>query len=121
MNILEPTVTGALVSLRPGAEFISQNTGDIEADYAATQWLDENQAIPSLAEVQVEIDRIAAEEPTEAEVLAATEYQRLRAPEYPPLTDLADAVYWQQQGDESKMAAYVAACEAVKAKYPKPE
>lgn len=47
------------------------------------------------------------------------EYQRLRQPEYPPLADLADALYWQAQGDESKMTAYLAAVEAVKQKYPK--
>ena len=49
----------------------------------------------------------------------ATEYQRLRKPEYPPLADLADALYWQSQGDESKMTAYLAAVDAVKQKYPK--
>lgn len=49
----------------------------------------------------------------------ATEYQRLREKEYPPLADLADALYWQAQGDETKMTAYVAKCEAVKQKYPK--
>jgi hypothetical protein len=47
------------------------------------------------------------------------EYQRLRRPEYPPLADLADALYWQAQGDESKMIAYLAAVNAVKTKYPK--
>lgn len=48
-----------------------------------------------------------------------TQYQRDRVTEYPPLTDLADALYWQSQGDESKMTAYLAAVDAVKAKYPK--
>lgn len=120
MNYSSRTVTGALSSLLPGEPFVSQNTGSIDADYAATEWLS-SKPMPSLAEVKAEIARIEAEEPTEAEYLAATEYQRLRRPEYPPLTDLADAVFWQQQGDNSKMEAYVAACEAVKAKYPKPE
>jgi hypothetical protein len=49
----------------------------------------------------------------------STEYQRNREKEYPPLADLADALYWQAQGDETKMTAYVAKCEAVKQKYPK--
>jgi hypothetical protein len=48
-----------------------------------------------------------------------TVYQRSRQPEYPPLADLADALYWQAQGDESKMTAYLAAVQAVKDKYPK--
>lgn len=125
--IFEPNLSGALRSLAPGASFVSQNTGDLEADYAATEWLDDSE-MPTLAAVQAELNRIKSNIPDEAtyealvvEQLALTEYQRLRAPEYPPLTDLADAIYWQQQGDDSKMAAYVAACEAVKAKYPKPE
>lgn len=49
----------------------------------------------------------------------SAEYQRLRQPEYPPLSDLADALYWQQQGDDTKMTAYLAAVQAVKDKYPK--
>jgi hypothetical protein len=49
----------------------------------------------------------------------AKEYQRQRQPEYPPLADLADALYWQAQGDNSKMTAYLAAVQAVKDKYPK--
>jgi hypothetical protein len=47
------------------------------------------------------------------------EYARKRAPEYPPLTDLADALYHQSKGDETKLTAYLAKCEAVKQKYPK--
>ena len=51
----------------------------------------------------------------------ATQYQRDRQPEYPDLADLADALYWSNQGDNTKLDAYYAACAAVKAKYPKPE
>jgi hypothetical protein len=43
----------------------------------------------------------------------------LRKMEYPPLTDLADAMYWASQGDNTKLDNYYAACEAVKLKYPK--
>lgn len=50
---------------------------------------------------------------TENEVLAA------RKAAYPPLADLADALYWQAQGDNTKMDAYHAAIAAVKAQYPK--
>lgn len=53
--------------------------------------------------------------------LAATEYQRQRAPEYPSMADLADAMYWNSTGDSTKLDEYYAACAAVKAKYPKPE
>jgi hypothetical protein len=46
-------------------------------------------------------------------------YKYKRTPEYPPLTDLADALYHQSKGDETKLTAYLAKCEAVKQKYPK--
>ena len=49
----------------------------------------------------------------------ANEYKGLRQIEYPPLTDLADALYHQSKGDETKLTAYLAKCEAVKQKYPK--
>ena len=42
----------------------------------------------------------------------------LRRLTYPPISELADAVYWQQQGDNTKMEAYLAKVEEVKAKYP---
>lgn len=43
-----------------------------------------------------------------------------RMREYPPLQQLADALYWSQRGDQSLMEAYLAACDEVKRKYPKP-
>ena len=64
------------------------------------------------------VDAAAAELAAEA---AATQYQRNRQPEYPSLADLADALYWSNQGDNTKLDEYYAACAAVKAKYPKPE
>ena len=50
----------------------------------------------------------------------ATQYQRDRQPEYPDLADLADALYWSNQGDNTKLDEYYAAVSAVKTKYPKP-
>ena len=47
-------------------------------------------------------------------------YIENRQREYPPLTDLADALYHQSKGDETKLTAYLEKCEAVKTKYPKP-
>lgn len=44
------------------------------------------------------------------------EYQRQRAAEYPPITDYIDGVV---KGDQAQIDAYIAACQAVKAKYPK--
>jgi hypothetical protein len=44
-------------------------------------------------------------------------YQLDRMNEYPPITDYIDGVV---KGDQSQIDAYIAACQAVKAKYPKP-
>jgi hypothetical protein len=45
-------------------------------------------------------------------------YKYQRAAEYPPVTDYIDGVV---KGDQAQIDAYIAACLAVKAKYPKPE
>ena len=45
-------------------------------------------------------------------------YISKRAAEYPPITDYLDAVV---KGDQEQIDAYIAACQAVKTKYPKPE
>ena len=49
--------------------------------------------------------------------LAKTQYQRDRAAEYPPMTDYIDGIV---KGDQAQIQAYIDACLAVKAKYPKP-
>ena len=43
-------------------------------------------------------------------------YAQKRANEYPPVTDYLDGVV---KGDQAQIDAYVAACQAVKDKYPK--
>lgn len=43
-------------------------------------------------------------------------YAQKRAAEYPPITDYLDGVV---KGDQAQIDAYIAACLAVKAKYPK--
>ena len=43
-------------------------------------------------------------------------YKAKRAAEYPPMTDYLDGVV---KGDQAQIDAYIAACLAVKAKYPK--
>jgi hypothetical protein len=45
-------------------------------------------------------------------------YIAKRQAEYPPYTDYLDAVV---KGDQAQIDAYIAACQAVKTKYPKPE
>ena len=58
----------------------------------------------------------AAHAATMAE-LAGTQYQRQRAAEYPPMVDYIDGIV---KGDQAQVQAYIDACLAVKAKYPKP-
>jgi hypothetical protein len=50
-------------------------------------------------------------------VVDPLEYQRQRAAEYPPMTDYIDGIV---KGDQAQVQAYIDACLAVKAKYPKP-
>jgi len=96
----------AIQSLRPNAKFIIRGEN--------IEWLDVDQTQPTKEEIALKIAQLQEE-------YALKKYQRQRASEYPPLTDLADAMYWASQGDNSKLDAYYAACEAVKLKYPKAE
>jgi hypothetical protein len=95
----------ALQSLKPGAQWVL--SGD---NYSGLEWLDTEQTQPTEQECATEAARLQAE-------YDALEYQRLRAPEYPPITDYLDGIV---KGDQEQVDAYVAACQAVKAKYPKP-
>jgi hypothetical protein len=106
MNISE-----ALQSLRPGAEWMV-----IGETYDGLQWLEKpvwegGQKKPTQAEVEAEVARLQQE-------WENTEYQRLRAKEYPDIKEYLDGLV---KGDTEQMQAYIDACLAVKAKYPKPE
>ena len=46
----------------------------------------------------------------------ANAYKAKRASEYPPITDYLDGIV---KGDQTQVDTYIAACLAVKAKYPK--
>lgn len=46
-----------------------------------------------------------------------TQYQRDRKNEYPPIEDYIDGVV---KGDQDQIDDYIAKCQAVKVKYPKP-
>jgi len=104
-------ITKALVSLRPGAQWVLD--GDT---YEGIQWLEKpvwegGQKKPTQAEVEAEVARLQKE-------WEDTEYQRLRAKEYPDVKEYLDGLV---KGDTEQMQAYIDACLAVKAKYPKPE
>jgi hypothetical protein len=49
------------------------------------------------------------------------DYVKRRTQEYPDLAELADALYWESKGDKTKMIAYIAKCDKVKTKFPKPK
>ena len=104
-------ITKALVSLRPGAQWSLDGE-----DYDGLQWLEKpvwegGQKKPTQAEVEAEVARLQKE-------WENTEYQRLRAKEYPDVKEYLDGLV---KGDTEQMQAYIDACLAVKAKYPKPE
>jgi len=96
----------ALDVLAPKAEY--------SIDGGTVTWLSPDIQQPTNEAIEAEMDR----QRTEYE---KSQYQRNRQPEYPDLADLADALYWSNQGDNTKLDEYYAACAAVKAKYPKPE
>jgi hypothetical protein len=106
MNISE-----ALQSLRPGAIWALR--GDT---YDGLEWLEKpvwegGQKKPTKEEVEAEVARLQKE-------WEDTEYQRLRAKEYPDFKEYLDGIV---KGDTKQMQAYIDACLAVKVKYPKPE
>ena len=101
-------LTDAIVSLYSNAQFILTNE-----DYSTLIW-PEGSSKPSKETLEAEVSRLQAIEDS-------LEYQRDREPEYPSIKEFADAYYWAQKGDNTLMDAYVTKCDAVKAKYPKPE
>jgi hypothetical protein len=100
-----PYTSTALQNLKPGATWELRNE-----DYNTLIWTDREQEKPTKAEVEAEARRIKAE-------WDALEYQRQRAPEYPPIGDQLDAL-WKGGDAAAEMLARV---QAIKAQYPKPE
>lgn len=98
-------ITDALQSLTPGAQW--SLVGDT---YDGLNWMDEEQTQPTKKAVDAEVKRLQAEYDN-------AEYQRLRAAEYPSINDYIDGIV---KGDQDQVDAYIAACLAVKEKYPKP-
>lgn len=82
-------------------------------------WLDEGDDpavwLPQCTPItDEEADAIRVQQAQAAQ--AALTYAQKRAVEYPPITDYLDGVV---KGDQAQVDAYIAACQAVKAKYPK--
>ena len=83
-------------------------------------WLDEGDDpavwLPQCTPItDAEAESIRAQQAQAAQ--AALTYAQKRVVEYPPMTDYLDGVV---KGDQAQIDAYIAACQAVKAKYPKP-
>ena len=73
--------------------------------------------IPFTAEEEAEWEAMQTSFTAEQAALDATKYQRDRAVEYPSINNYIDGVV---KGDQAQIQAYIDACLAVKAKYPKP-
>lgn len=67
---------------------------------------------------EAEIQELNARDAISQAAQATTEYRSKRAGEYPSLIDYIDGIV---KGDQTQVQAYIDACLAVKAKYPKPE
>lgn len=100
----------AMIELVPGAFYNLQGN-----DYNSIEWHEDNT-----------LDKPTEQETIDKRAELAAEWDSLnkevgikRKGEYPPLEDFADAMYWNSKGDDTKLTAYYAACEAVKTKYPK--
>jgi len=94
----------AILSLAPSSAWSYE-----EDDLSTLEWMSEDIERPSDEAILAELARLQAE-------YDATEYQRLRAAEYPDFRDYIDGVV---KGDEAQVANYIQKCLDVKKKYPK--
>jgi len=92
----------------------------LTTNYAGKQWTLEGDSYDGLTwysdtpkPTQAELDALA--QSTQAHIDSQA-YIAKRAAEYPPITDYLDGVV---KGDQEQIDEYIAACLAVKAKYPK--
>ena len=98
------TKIDAIVSLVPEAEVVVDGADNVT-------WINlHGKKQPTEDEIAAELTRIKS----------LQNYQDPRSKAYPPLTEFADAMYWNSKGDSSKLTAYYAACEKVKSDNPKP-
>jgi len=84
-------------------------------DYDTLVWNEEVSA--SEKPSKEELDRLISK----LEGAYSNVFREKRKEEYPPLSEFADAYYWLQEGDDTKMNAYIEKCKEVKNKWPKPK
>lgn len=97
--------TQAIQRLRPGYGFTIN-----DMDYSTLVFTDGNVNKPTELEIQTTFEQIRND-------YLATDYQRKRVVEYPPIENYIDGVV---KGDQTQIQTYINACLAVKEKYPKP-
>jgi hypothetical protein len=95
----------AIISLG-GEEQVLRIVGNT---YEGIEWIEE--PLFTKEQVEEEVQRLQ-------DNLNNTEYKKLRAAEYPDFREYLDGVV---KGDYEQIQAYMQACLAVKAKYPKPQ
>ena len=81
-------------------------------------WWGETDGLLSDDAIMAEVERIEPTATTLASFVSPNRYAELRAAEYPSVNDYLDGIV---KGDQAQIDAYIAACQAVKTKYPKPE
>jgi hypothetical protein len=99
-------ISSTILALAPGASwrFNGISFNDIE-------WLSPDIPMPSMNQIEEHIALQTIESKHQL-------YKIMRMGEYPPITDYIDGVV---KGDQAQIDDYIAKCQAVKAKYPKPE
>lgn len=103
-------IAAALQSLRPNSKYIIRGTS-----YDGIEWLEKpvwegGQKKPTREEVDAEIKILTKK-------WEDSIYQKQREKDYPDFREYLDGVV---KGDTAQIQAYIDACLAVKAKYPKP-
>ena len=99
--MIKPDKADAILSLVPNAQIVVRGE-DVE-------WINPSQSPVSDAEIDSELARLQA-------VFESLDYQRKREQEYPDVKEYLDGIV---KNDQAQIQAYINACLAVKAKYPK--
>jgi len=99
---MNPTKSNAIVSLRPGAEWVLRGD-DLE-------WLDQTQTEPTEAEIAAELARLIAEQPRKIA-------QANRAFAY---TAEADPLFFKAQRGEATIEEWQAKVAEIRSRYPYP-
>ena len=112
-----PELSEALALMCPGTSFrcdTNPETGEFDYDHVHWQIHDGiDWTPPPKEEVEAYLTKIQDEWDLKVK------YSVLRQRAYPDVAELADAIYWQQEGDNSKMEAYLQKVADVKSLYPK--